>query len=756
MNSLPGARLGASVSPRLGSRHALSLVGFTALALIAGCGAGGETGDTIVTGPENGGAPAVGGGGNNGGLIPVPGSTCTGANCELAGGEPVAPPNCGDGALTSDEACDDGNKVSGDGCSDTCLLAEPGFSCATPGQACRQIARCGDGVAAPTELCDDGNVNPGDGCSNRCRVELGKKCEGSPSVCTDAICGNSVREGAEACDDGNTNPFDGCSPICLREPTCGEPGVACTSECGDGLLIDEACDDGNLIDGDGCSATCSIEGGFTCVAEAACELLNEQCVLRVPAVFRDFPANHPDFLDAACSTLVVGAVANELNASGRPSLSGAPAVQQACLSNEQNFQQWYTDVPGTNVSVVGELLLFDNGEGGYVNRYGAQGEQFTAIRAQTERQAGASLAACSNTCLQEAQNGNGFDGPLRCADRCRPVQDDRQQLENGQFQQLNNQLTQAQNAAVPDADAIAALEVQIAEVQAELDALDAAILTCQSTCQEELDARVAICSTTCKPCGANPALFCLGGVVDSYDGSPVFFPVDTVPAGPTVSSARASIPAQYGYDAFPFEDAVFPGAPTHNFDFTSEVQYWFQYDANTNATLRFLGDDDVWVYLNGRLAVDLGGLHVPSTGVLTINAAANTVTSTVTDGATELQVGPGINATPAGFGLEDGNVYTISIFHAERKLTGSSFQLTLAGFEATPSDCTANCGDNVLSFGEECDDGVNDGGYGECNPGCVLGPFCGDGVQQAEFGETCDVGPGGDGVCRGCREIRIQ
>ena len=55
----------------------------------------------------------------------------------------------------------------------------------------------------------------------------------------------------ESCDDGNTAPFDGCSALCLREPNC--KGGVCTSECGDGLLLNEDCDDGNTIDGDGCS-----------------------------------------------------------------------------------------------------------------------------------------------------------------------------------------------------------------------------------------------------------------------------------------------------------------------------------------------------------------------------------------------------------------------------------------------------------------------------------------------------------------------
>src|SRR5262249_25548948 len=116
---------------------------------------------------------------------------------------------CGNGDLTSDEACDDGNTASGDGCSANCLQVERGFSCASPGNACREIARCGDGIVAASERCDDGNLTAGDGCDDRCHIELGMKCEGAPSVCTPAECGNGVVEGAESCDDGNKEPFDG-------------------------------------------------------------------------------------------------------------------------------------------------------------------------------------------------------------------------------------------------------------------------------------------------------------------------------------------------------------------------------------------------------------------------------------------------------------------------------------------------------------------------------------------------------------------
>jgi cysteine-rich repeat protein len=63
---------------------------------------------------------------------------------------------CGDGMIDFGEGCDDGNTVSGDGCSSVCLTEDQG---------------CGDGIIDFGESCDDGNTVSGDGCSSICLLE---------------------------------------------------------------------------------------------------------------------------------------------------------------------------------------------------------------------------------------------------------------------------------------------------------------------------------------------------------------------------------------------------------------------------------------------------------------------------------------------------------------------------------------------------------------------------------------------------------
>ena len=161
-----------------------------------------------------------------------------------------AAPTCGDGRIDqADEQCDDGNTVSGDGCSSTCQI-EPGWECAVPNTPCTKIPRCGDGVLQPIigETCDNGNTVSGDGCSSTCQIESGWVCPTPGQPCKDTVvCGDGVIEGNEQCDDGNTVSGDGCSSTCTLEPgyTCPMAGSPCLPKCGDGILTPpEQCDPG--------------------------------------------------------------------------------------------------------------------------------------------------------------------------------------------------------------------------------------------------------------------------------------------------------------------------------------------------------------------------------------------------------------------------------------------------------------------------------------------------------------------------------
>jgi fibro-slime domain-containing protein len=580
-------------------------------------------------------------------------------------------PGCADGILTPDEACDDHNLNSGDGCAGNCRSLERGWSCPTPGQACIRIARCGDGFAAFPELCDDGNTTAGDGCSATCKVEVGYKCAGEPSVCTPTTCGDGVQEGAESCEDTNVLPFDGCSTLCQAEPDCS--AGACTSRCGDGLVLGEACDDGNNNDGDGCSATCTLEPGYDCVVP------QPSGNMVVPAVFRDFLASHPDFeIDPGpLDTPTQGMLAPTLDADGKPVW-----VSGGNVTSAQTFAEWYRDVPGTNSTTVGTLTLWDTGAGSYVNRYGANGEKYQALDSTS--------CYCGTT-------------------------------------------------DQPDHDATGA------------------VIPCTS-CYYDNNTATPQCdppvTNDCSPGGR-----CAGyiecivqgntyhGVISSgeWDGNPLFFPVDGDPFTPASERFSAKIPPSYGSD---WGDE--PGTPLHNFHFTSEVRYWFQFNATETYVLDFTGDDDVWVFINNRLVVDVGGIHSPVNAHLTLDGSG---TASVTYAPT---VGTGAIAPQTiSLGLQDGSVYEIAVFQAERHVTLSSFKLTLDGFATARSECAPICGDGIVGLGEECDDGVNDGGYGECGPGCTLGSFCGDGV--IDEGEECDDGNNLDGDLCGsaCRNILL-
>ncbi|MDP9001079.1 MAG: DUF4215 domain-containing protein [Myxococcota bacterium] len=275
-----------------------------------------------------------------------------GYKCPTPGQSCVAIQVCGDGVVDGGEQCDDGNTVSGDGCSSICQV-EPGWQCPIAGAKCIG-AKCGDGIVAGSEQCDDGNIVSGDGCSAICQVEPGFACVtqmAGKSVCHKTVCGDGRKEGFEQCDDRNLIPYDGCSPTCGIEPKCNGKG-GCTGVCGDGLVFpEEQCDDGNTVSGDGCSATCQIEPGYTCMKVTQ----SPASSLSIPILYRDMihanettlptprpsGGGHPDFESFTPSGKglvrpTIGADSEPVWASNTPAGATGPA-----LSGSVDFCWWY-------------------------------------------------------------------------------------------------------------------------------------------------------------------------------------------------------------------------------------------------------------------------------------------------------------------------------------------------------------------------------------------------------------------------------
>ncbi len=97
----------------------------------------------------------------------------------------------------------------------------------------------------------------------------------------------------------------------------------------------------------------------------------------------------------------------------------------------------------------------------------------------------------------------------------------------------------------------------------------------------------------------------------------------------------------------------------HNYHMTFELHLQFKY--HPGAVFTFIGDDDIWVFIDNKLALDLGGTHNEVTGQIMLDT----------------------------LGLTDGQTYPLSFFWCERHVTGSNLRIETS-LEVT------NCGDPVV------------------------------------------------------------
>ena len=114
---------------------------------------------------------------------------------------------------------------------------------------------------------------------------------------------------------------------------------------------------------------------------------------------------------------------------------------------------------------------------------------------------------------------------------------------------------------------------------------------------------------------------------------------------------------------FPIDGQGFgngPGGNAHNFLFTTEIHSAFTYEGGEVFTFR--GDDDLWVFVNKTLAIDLGGPHPSQAMSISMDALAPKL------------------------GIVVGTTYAMEIFHAERHTDQSNFHIETTIRCFTPGD----------------------------------------------------------------------
>ncbi|HWP67186.1 MAG TPA: PQQ-binding-like beta-propeller repeat protein, partial [Candidatus Limnocylindria bacterium] len=128
---------------------------------------------------------------------------------------------CGTGTIEADEACDDGNLATGDGCRPDCT-----------------VEACGDGILDPQETCDDGNTADGDCCSALCATDSdGTACADDDACthgqsCLAGVCQGGTETVCLPSNDCHTAACDPATGLCGEQPLPNgrlcDDGDACT------------------------------------------------------------------------------------------------------------------------------------------------------------------------------------------------------------------------------------------------------------------------------------------------------------------------------------------------------------------------------------------------------------------------------------------------------------------------------------------------------------------------------------------------
>ncbi len=125
-----------------------------------------------------------------------------------------------------------------------------------------------------------------------------------------------------------------------------------------------------------------------------------------------------------------------------------------------------------------------------------------------------------------------------------------------------------------------------------------------------------------------------------------FFPIDN---GAPFRKDKEGGPDPFGHLQTGEKEGV--DLTRHNYGFTLEFHTGFVYKQGGGQFLTFQGDDDLWVFVNGKRVIDLGGIHV---------AEKDSVN---------------LDALQSGLGLADKSEYAIDFFFAERSVASSKLAI---------------------------------------------------------------------------------